>query len=149
MTNRYVHAIWCDDIRQEIGNKPSLMGVYTAGITLPSLPIILPRLAAYISIITAKENPFKNLALKILRDDGFILATLQHELPDHDLSQTIQDDATKIFLTIVITLNGIEIPEGCKYFSILVDTESETLEGPKLWVTVNPDNFPVMPNNTP
>jgi hypothetical protein len=123
------------------------MGVYTAGITLPSLPIILPRLSVYITAETARENPFKKLNFKILRDDGVVFATLEQQIPDQDVLQNIHPDITKNFITLVITLNGIEIPLGCKYLNILVETESETLEGPKLWLTVNSDAFSTPQNN--
>ncbi|MEY3881516.1 MAG: hypothetical protein RIQ94_2312 [Pseudomonadota bacterium] len=148
MTNRLINALWCDDIRQEIDNKLSLMGIYTNGITIPSLPIVLPRLAVYVKITTAIDNPFKKLILKIIRDDGFILATLQQDtLDDFIQDKPRNPDATKMEAIIVVTLNSIEIPEGCKYFQILAETESESLDGSKLRIDVNPDIFPVMPNN--
>lgn len=40
------HVIFCDDIRKEVGNKPSYIGIYTGAINFPSeLPSQLPKFA--------------------------------------------------------------------------------------------------------
>lgn len=136
MSGRYVHTIWCDDIRQEIGNKPSFMGVYSNGIVFSSLPTMLQQLAIYTWIISPLDNPFKKLSLKVVRDDGAVLV----EIPSEELNikeaakkaLAPQDDATKQIIMTGITIRNVEIPVGCRYFTVLVETESEVLEGTKL-----------------
>lgn len=40
----YGHTIFCDDIRQEVGNKASYMGIYRNNIRISdNLPILLPK----------------------------------------------------------------------------------------------------------
>lgn len=142
MTNRWVHALWCDDIRQELGNKPSLMGIYTYRIIIPSLPITLPRLAVYATIVTEIDNPIKKLIFKIVRDDGFVLANLQQDPVDYTSTpDKTNGDTTKLAITIAVTLNNVEIPRECKYLQVLVETESESLDDSKLHIDVNPDTF--------
>ena len=41
---RHLEVIFCDDIREEVGNKISYMGVYSADLTVPVLPIVLNKL---------------------------------------------------------------------------------------------------------
>lgn len=142
MADRYVHALWCDDIRQEVGNKPSFMGVYVGGITVPSLPTSLPRLSVYVWAMTPIERPFRKAIVKITRNDDFLLA----ELPADNIEQIINqnskhEDEKNVVLMFGITLIGVELPDKCKYFSVSVETESETLEGPKIQISVNPDFF--------
>jgi hypothetical protein len=142
MTERYVHALWCDDIRQEISNKLSFMGAFVGGITVPSLPTILPRLSVYVWAITTIGHPFEKAELNITRDDGFLLAHLVADNIDQNKIQYPKPEEATIFqLMFGINLSGIELPENCKYFSISVETESETLEGEKLWVSVDPGLF--------
>jgi len=45
-------TIFCDDIRQEVNNKASLIGCYGSRMLLENIPAVLPRLcaAAYIKI---------------------------------------------------------------------------------------------------
>src|SRR5450830_483454 len=66
---RWVHAIWCDDVRHEIGNKPSFMGVYTGDLVIPARPAILTRLAVYVSLGTPMDQPFKHLTIRIEKND--------------------------------------------------------------------------------
>jgi hypothetical protein len=142
MTDRYVHALWCDDIRQEIGNKPSFMGAYIGGLTVPLLPTIMPRLSVHIWLTTPIEHPFEKAVVKITRDDDFLLAQLDVDNIDQDMSQHPKhEDAKNIVLMFGLNLNGVELPDNCKYLSISIETESETLEGPKLLIRVNPDLF--------
>lgn len=138
MNPRYAHTIWCDDIRQEVGNKPSFMGVYTGGIVLPGLPTVLPRLSLWIVVSSPIENPIKNLSVRVERDDGTALL----EVPDVDTSrvQSLPPDATKTVQAFMfgVTLSPVEVPAGCKHFQVIVTADGEELRGPKLWVEVNP-----------
>ncbi len=143
MNERYVHAIWCDDIRQEVGNKPSFMGVYTAGILVKALPIVLPRLGVYVWVKTPIDRPFQKINIRIERSDGFRL--LDKPAIIHGELQKIENpkgsDFTRQVLMAGFLLGGIEIPVGCKYFVVFAETESEILEGSRLHIDVNPQIF--------
>lgn len=141
MSGRYVHVIWCDDIRQEVGNKPSFMGVYTGGILLPGLPTVLPKLSVYVWVNTPIDQPFKKLIIRVVRDDGFPLLEMQPETPEDDLVAPARPDSTRRVAMAGFTLGGVEVPVGCKYFGVVVETESETLEGPRLRIDVNQQLF--------
>ena len=137
MTERYVHTVWCDDIRQEIGNKPSFMGVYTAGIVLGQLPTVLPRLGVFTWLSTAIDKPFKKFTLRVVRDDGHVLVEMTPESIDTGASALC--DATRKVFMAGLTLGPVEIPAGCKFFKVTVEEGSEVIEGPKLRVEINGD----------
>jgi hypothetical protein len=42
---RLDYILVCDDIRLEIGQKPSAMGIFTDGISVPSVPYVFPKLS--------------------------------------------------------------------------------------------------------
>jgi hypothetical protein len=67
--DRYIVAQFCDDIRQEVGNKFSLMGCYAADLLVPAFPITVPKLCAHVKVLTPIDRPFEKLALRLLRDD--------------------------------------------------------------------------------
>ena len=116
MSNSYVHAIWCDDIRQEVGNKPSFMGVYVGGMTVGSTPVVLPRLAVYAWIISPLDEPLTKISLKIIRDDGFVLAELPCvDIPDVKEVSNINNriDVSRNTIAVGITIASVEIPDGC------------------------------------
>src|SRR5580698_7254696 len=61
-------AIFCDDIRQEVGNKPSLMGVYQGEMLLAPgtvLPAQLPKLGVAIYWNESIDPPFDELLFKV------------------------------------------------------------------------------------
>lgn len=137
MTDRYLHAIWCDDIRQEVGNKPSFMGAYVGGITVPNLPFFLPKLCAYVWASTLIEKPFQNIDVKVARDDGTVLAQMKIDNCQNMAEQLGDVDEAKTMLMMFgMNILGVELPEDCKYISVTLENESEILEGPKLRVTV-------------
>jgi hypothetical protein len=60
---RYAHAVYCDDIRQEVGNKTSLIGLYSGQLSTSEFPCALPKLCIVISVSTPKDEMFGSLSL--------------------------------------------------------------------------------------
>lgn len=52
MTPYSAHTIFCDDIRQEVGNKLAFLGVYRSFLFCHEIPVTLPKLcvATYVSL---------------------------------------------------------------------------------------------------
>ena len=66
---RYATSIFCDDVRREVGNKVSYMGIYTGLMYLNMFPAVLPRFCIAIQAVTPVDRPFDFLKFKILADD--------------------------------------------------------------------------------
>lgn len=64
--NRFAHALFCDDIRVEVSNKQSLIGVYRGTMYVPSFPALLPKLCIAVWAVTPTDRPFKSLKLRLL-----------------------------------------------------------------------------------
>lgn len=62
--NRYATCIICDDIRQEVGGKFSLMGVYGGEMTVSPIPALLSRLCFSAQISTPRDEPFRSLEVR-------------------------------------------------------------------------------------
>jgi hypothetical protein len=56
-------TILCDDIRQEMGNKISLMGTYGKDVIVPSIPFVFPKLCL---LVIAKEVQIEIPWLKVI-----------------------------------------------------------------------------------
>lgn len=69
MIPRHVETIFCDDIRQEIGGKLSLMGIYSGALFVPAFPATLPKLCLLVKVLTPVDDPLRTLKLRVLRDD--------------------------------------------------------------------------------
>jgi hypothetical protein len=64
-----IHVIMCDDLRREVGNKMSLMGVYSGDILLNRLPSTLKSLV-FVLVLENLLTPFKKIfvTLKLPKD---------------------------------------------------------------------------------
>jgi hypothetical protein len=54
---RYVHATYCDDIRQEVGGKITLVGIYAGQCIVPAVPCVLPKLCVVINLSAPRSEP--------------------------------------------------------------------------------------------
>ncbi len=142
MNERRLDAIFCDDIRQEVGNKRSYMGVYTGDLVVSSpLPVIMSKLAIVVSVRTLIVDPFKKLEIvvkhgnKVLIDTGDLssglamadqirLATQPPRGGEEDESET---EPTKyVALHIELVLSPFVI-DSAKRIRVVATTESGEL----------------------
>lgn len=56
-------TILCDDIRQEVGNKISLMGIYGKEVIIPEIPFVFPKLCL---LLTAREVRLEIHDIKVI-----------------------------------------------------------------------------------
>lgn len=132
MTDKTVTAIFCDDIRQELGNKIALMGCYQDVLLVPSLPATLPKLCAWIVVSTPLDKPFNSLSFRLVLNDNKEIAKLN--IPNDDLVKMAainSFNAANLSVRASLIMSPFQIDaEGT--LQIYVDTEDETLIGPNL-----------------
>lgn len=134
--DRFLTATFCDDIRQEMGNKLSLMGCYQGELIVLAAPVVLPKLCVYASAWTPKENPFKLLTLRVVQDDEIELARLDIPTQPLDEGARIQDaTATRKTVSTAIAFSPffIEKPMSLRLMAI---TEEGEIVGPRLLIKV-------------
>lgn len=131
--DRALFGIVCDDVRQEIGNKISLMGVYSSSIIVPGFPIVLPRLAFVMRARTLASNPFRSLRFLVRRDsEKFLESEPSMEpapvaIPSFAEHSRDKDPASVYVETVaVLTLAGMQFDGPCT-LSMHAITESEEL----------------------
>jgi hypothetical protein len=66
---RFIGIQFCDDVRQEIGGKFSLIGCYSGAIQVHPMPSVLPKLCALVKVYTPIEKPFGKLVIRLLRGE--------------------------------------------------------------------------------
>lgn len=126
--NRHAYAIFCDDVRHEIGNKTSYMGVYSEQLLVPQFPFLLPKLCVVTSVVTDLQEPFEELVVRLLKDDEVLAEVivpnekLENPLPlpiknDADLAQVLK------FQTVFV-LSSLVIEQPCT-LKIHVENEGE------------------------
>lgn len=121
-------CIFCDDVRYEMGNKISLIGVYNSDIIFPANPpLIVPKLGIVVWIVTDIDDIPTALSLRItvppneteiFKAQQVSLPTLQH-----------REDAQKATFRNVLGLGPIPLTaEG--FLEVWVDSgQGETRAG--------------------
>lgn len=84
-----IFAILCDDIRQELGGKVSLMGIYGRDLVVPDIPFMLPKLCLWISIKEIK-NDLGQMKVVITSPASEPLSIILPPPPRQKLSKDIQ-----------------------------------------------------------
>jgi Family of unknown function (DUF6941) len=64
-----INTILCDDVRQEIGEKMSLMGIYSKDIVVNKVPAILPFINLIVMFEDIKE-PFDNIFVSLITPES-------------------------------------------------------------------------------
>lgn len=67
VTEPRIETIFCDDIREEVGNKRSLMGVYSGELLIQSVPVLLPRLCFYITFVSDITAQVGKVEIKVVK----------------------------------------------------------------------------------
>ena len=130
MENRPTFCIVCDDVRMEVGNKPSFMGVYISELAVHTpFPVILPKLAFIVYIISPIDDLPRNVTVRVNGPpDGQEIGKIQ--LPPIP-AITQFEDGTKYAVQFPFAM--VNVPLGGEGFlEIFVDTEQETSRALKL-----------------
>ncbi|MDN4052523.1 hypothetical protein QPK32_05510 [Massilia sp. YIM B02763] len=94
LNSPYIHAIFCDDVRTEIGGKLSLMGIYQGSlqISAAAFPVVIPKICAVVEARTPATSPLEKLHIKVLLDET-ILA--EEDFSSDQLASLKSDDTSQ------------------------------------------------------
>lgn len=138
MITRYMWTIVCDDIRQEVGNKVSYVGVYAGELIVPTFPFTLPKLCALVNVTTDVEDPFKQLELLVYKDDQEIAKI---EVSEAQVTRMLTSSRARAHTLAGSRSDGSQFNAGfvCQFVPLSLDrpcmlrfrakTERETLLG--------------------
>lgn len=75
-------AIFCDDVREEMGNKHSLMGIYGDNISVPAFPGAMTKFAIYVRIhLPIDFEPYEmKLFLSYPNGDRTLMNTIEKSM---------------------------------------------------------------------
>ena len=140
-SDRFVVAQFCDDIRQEIGNKHSLMGCYAEDLLVPSLPWLLAKLCAQIKVATPIERPFEKLTVRALLNEELIaeleFPAAQLDIAKRDIKSRDLGAERRMAVVALLTFSPLQVQEACK-LRIEAETEEGVLRGSSLSIAVGP-----------
>jgi len=130
-SGRSLNALVCDDVREEVGHKSTLVGVYQGDLTVHDAPTILPKLSFFFRVIARAERPMTRLVVRVLKNgEDFLTADFAEDaLPTPDSSEGTYH------VQIVLQAQPFEV-SGPADLHFLAETEDEMLEGGGLVIRV-------------
>lgn len=136
-STRNLFTLFADDVRQEVGNKLTIVGIYQSQMLAPRFPLVLPKLAIVMAASTAENDPFEELVFEVLRDD-----TLLQDVsfsPEEIQVPFAQGQGTeeRIQVQCVAILGPLQIDSPCSLHTRL-KTESGILRGASLQIQHSP-----------
>ena len=137
---RVATTIFCDDIRLELGNKLSLMGVYQGQLVVPSAPLLLPKLCIYLTISGPAETPFRSLKIRFLKDQELIYeqpidasALPEVQTPVREMESDPSNHLQTFVTTLVMSPFVIDKPFILR---VRVDADGDEMKAPGLMIVV-------------
>jgi hypothetical protein len=142
-SDRFVTFQFCDDIRQEVGNKFSLIGCYGGVVQLTPIPSVMPKLCAAVRIHTPLTRPFKKLVARIIRDDKPIAEiTFPPEAFLFD-PRSAPGGAQRHSVVAMFVMAPFPVEAPCT-LRVEAETEDDTISGGSFWIQAA-EQLPVSP----
>ncbi len=139
---RFLLALYCDDVRAEVGNKLTLVGCYGTDLLLNTYPIVLPKLAVYVRVCTPAERPFQKLVLRLRQNDDQSIGEL--EFPSDQLAvaaeSTSSNDKWQTIQAVMFASPLLVQSPG--FLRLEAETEDGLLTGSKLVIHAAESNLP-------
>lgn len=85
MDDVFISAIYCDDIRSEVGSKVSLMGVYNSELLVKEFPLALPKFFIQANARMSLDSQAEDLKFQVLLGDDVVS---ELSLPEGYLQET-------------------------------------------------------------
>ena len=132
-----IHAIYCDDIRNEVGGKVSLMGVYHNEMLFPSFPARSPKLGVRIVVrFPIGGLPRETLSIEVLHEDGILGNMTFDRQALADIPVPSPKDATQVedqslSMQVMFLFTPFQVKAPCKLESV-VFVDGEEIQGNSL-----------------
>jgi hypothetical protein len=114
------YTLFCDDLRQEVGNKVSYMGVYQGMMYVQAFPTVLAKLCAAVTVRFPREIAIESLVFKLFLQDEVIAErsfdpqALKSKL-DNDQGQDVVM-ATALFQIVPFSIEEPAVLKSRVYF---------------------------------
>lgn len=140
MNQRQLNVIYCDDVRQEVGNKQSFIGVYAADLIVDRLPATLPKFCVVAMLSTPIAQPFDNLRVRVLMGEQCVFDTQDIAMTPAEGAQAIAESKTAaepegdMQANIVMVLSPLQIDNETT-LEVVADVDGESMRSRLLRIT--------------
>lgn len=134
---RHVEVTYCDDIRQEVGNKMSYMGIYGSDMHVSTAPVLLAKLCIVVKVITNVDDPFEALEIRISSVKGSEETEILATGPVPIVMPKTESDSRLYCAHYSFVLSPLQI-DGDSSLRVTAKTEREEIRGAGLRIQVIP-----------
>ncbi|GGX99039.1 hypothetical protein GJV26_15910 [Massilia dura] len=133
---RFIHTMYCDDVRQEIGGKMTFVGAYQSQM-VAELPgeLVLPKLCIVVTAQTPHDQPFKEMKVKLYHDDEVIQELDVPTAMDSTVAMEDEEGVNFHVVGIIITLQGLRFQKN-SMLRVRMETGDEELSAPAFQVVL-------------
>lgn len=142
MTSVFMETIYCDDVRSEIGNKLSFMGIYGPNILLTEFPAVLAKFCVVMSLHMPADTKAQAVTFSLFKDDEEIgrstalIADVRKAAPE----PSEPDDDLRMTIRFIAQMTPLQIQGPCR-LKARADVDGQTVKGGSLRVDRTPAGF--------
>jgi len=142
---RFAYSVFCDDIRNELNNKISLMGIFGSLMYLQSFPTVLPKLCAVVTASTPVDRPFQSVSFKGVMDGNVIfdISLDEAQLNEIKRSASIIDDPKGFEAKAMVVLSPFHLAAPTK-LHVTVIADGEEIQCGGLQISQAPDGLTII-----
>jgi len=142
---RFAHAIYCDDIRNEVNGKHSLMGIFGNLMYLSAFPSVLPKLCAVITACTTIDRPFESITFTGTMDGTvvFEMGLDKDQMEQMRKAGGVIEDAKGSEAKAMIVLSPMHITGPTK-LEITILADGETIPCAGLQISQAPEGLAIL-----
>ena len=150
---RTAFCLFCDDIRMEVGNKPSFMGVYTGGeMVFPPGPPIVPKLGIAVWLLCPIDDYPRQVTIRLFGppDRTEILKTDNPLILPHAGVPPPFPDVTRGIINVMLPVVNLPLPHSGT-LELEIETEREILLAGRLKIVMptHPEPTILLPTASP
>lgn len=142
MNSAYMETIYCDDVRSEIGNKLSFMGIYGPNILLNEFPAVLSKLCAVMSLHLPPDTQAERVTFSLYKDDEEIgrSTALLADVRKAATEQGEVNEERRLTIRFIAQITPLQLEGPCR-LKAKAEIDGETIKGGRLLVERTPPGF--------
>lgn len=142
---RFAYSIFCDDIRNEVNNKVSLMGVIGSLMYVQEFPAMLPKLCAVVAASTPHDQPFRSISFKGTMDGNVIfeLSMDESQLEQLRKNSVMVEDPVGFEAKAMVILSPFHVAAQTK-IKVTVVADGKELECGGLQISKAPEEMVIL-----
>lgn len=114
-----LQCIYCDDIRDEVDGKTTIVGWYGAGVRVP-LPaegaLLIPTLGIIGVLTMPPDSKYKSMKLELMQDENVLQSVGMPDQALNEMQVPVDQTAKLLFgreVRIAIKMNNLQIADPC------------------------------------